>query len=273
VGGDVASLHHNLLAHCEGRNWSMAGGLDAGGFFRGRLDIFNNVVYNWGGRTTDGGAHEVNFVNNYYRPGAASTYFKALKAQYGNFPGTQQYYVSGNVMPGYFDESNQAAGREATGENGGSPPTTYSPWVASPFFPSHATIESARAAYKRVLSDVGCNQPLLDDHDRRVIQETRSGSYTYTGTGPYGGSPGLPNSQDDVGGWEDYPTISRPATWDTITTDCLIGGRHSWASIQTLLQPIFPRVTPILMATNTHAWMITSHGWRSRISNALSDVP
>src|SRR6185436_7493665 len=35
VGGDVASLHHNLLAHCEGRNWSMGGGLDANGRYAG----------------------------------------------------------------------------------------------------------------------------------------------------------------------------------------------------------------------------------------------
>src|SRR6185503_10232858 len=61
----------------------------------------------------------------------------------------------------------------------------------------------------------GCTQPQIDDHDARVIRETRTGTYTYTGTGPYGGSPGLPNSQNDVGGWEDYPALSRPATWDT----------------------------------------------------------
>ncbi len=215
LGGDVGSFHHNLLAHNEGRNWSMAGGLDGAGFFAGRLDIFNNVVYNWRSRTTDGGAHEVNFVNNYYKPGAATVYFYALNAQYGNFPGTQQYYFAGNVMPGHFDETNQTTGRTATGENGGSVPTGYSPWVATPFFPSYATIDSARLAYKRVLSDVGCNRPLMDDHDARVIRETRDGTYTCTGTGPYGGFPGLPNSQDDVGGWETYATQQRPAGWDS----------------------------------------------------------
>jgi hypothetical protein len=214
VGGDIASLHHNLLAHCEGRNWSMAGGLDAAGYFAGRLDIFNNVVYNWGTRTTDGGAHEVNFVNNYYRPGAATTHFYALTANYDNFPGTQQYYFTGNVMPGYFDENTQTAGRRAV--NGtGTVPTSYSPWVNAPFFPSYATIDTARTAYKRVLSDVGCNQPLSDDLDIRVIRETRDGTYTYTGKGPYGGSPGLPNSQNDVGGWEDYPIRTRPSNWDS----------------------------------------------------------
>jgi Bacterial Ig domain len=215
IGGDVGSFHHNLLAHNEGRNWSLGGGLDGAGFFAGRLDIFNNVVYNWRSRTTDGGAHEVNFVNNYYKPGAASTVFKALRVQYGNFPGTQQYYVSGNVMPGYYDETNQALGYSAGTENGGSLPTTYSPWVAVPFFPSYATIDSARLAYKRVLSDVGCSRPLIDDHDRRVLRETRDGTYTYTGTGPYGGAPGLPNSQNDVGGWETYAVQSRAASWDT----------------------------------------------------------
>lgn len=215
VGGDVASLHHNLLAHNEGRNWSMAGGLDGAGYFAGRLDIFNNVVYNWGSRTTDGGAHEVNFVNNYYRPGAATTHFLAITANYDNFPGTQQYYMSGNVMPGYFNESNQAAGRTASGSNGGSVPTGYPVWVSTPFFPSYATLHSAGDAFKIVLSDVGCSQPMLDDHDARVIRETRDGTYTYTGTGPYGGAPGLPNSQDDVGGWENYFTLSRPVAWDT----------------------------------------------------------
>ena len=55
IGGDVGSFHHNLLAHCAGRNWSLAGGLDKGGRHTGRLDIRNNVVYNWGHRTTDGG--------------------------------------------------------------------------------------------------------------------------------------------------------------------------------------------------------------------------
>ncbi len=215
VGGDVASLHHNLLAHNEGRNWSMAGGLDAAANFAGRLDIFNNVVYNWGHRTTDGGAHEVNFVANYYKPGAASAFFYALNAQYGNFPGTQQYYFTNNVMPGYFGLNNQAAGRTASTENGGSLPTNYNSWVSAPFFPSYATIHTATNAYKLVLSDVGCNQPLIDDHDARVIRETIDGTYTYTGTGPYGGSPGLPNSQDDVGGWENYPVMQYPAGWDS----------------------------------------------------------
>ena len=215
IGGDVGSFHHNLLAHNEGRNWSMGGGLDPNGNYAGRLDIFNNVVYNWGGRTTDGGAMQVNFVGNYYKPGAASTYHYALNAQYGGFPGSQQYYFTNNVMLGYFTEANQAAGRTSSTENGGYLPTNYNSWVSTPFFPSYATIHPVTNAYKLVMSDVGCTQPQIDDHDVRVIRETLDGTYTYTGTGPYGGSPGLPNSQDDVGGWENYPVVQRAGNFDT----------------------------------------------------------
>ena len=215
VGGNICSLHHNLLAHCEGRNWSLGGGLDAKGHFDGKIDIRNNVVYNWGKRTTDGGAHQVNFVNNYYKPGAASTIFTALNPTYDNFPGTQQYYMSGNVMPGYFDETNQPAGRTVAGSNGGSIPQDYPVWVKHPFFASHVTTQKATEAYHHVLNDVGCSLPIQDLHDRRIIQETVNGSFSLTGQGPYGGKPGLPNSQRESGGWEDYPIQRRSSNWDT----------------------------------------------------------
>ena len=58
ISGDVGSFHHNLLANCDGRNWSLAGGYDNNAHLAGRLDIRNNVVYNWGRRTTDGGCKE-----------------------------------------------------------------------------------------------------------------------------------------------------------------------------------------------------------------------
>lgn len=107
IGGDKGSFHHNLLAHNYGRNWSLAGGLDATATFAGRLDITNNVVYNWGARTTDGGAMEVNFVNNFYKPGAGTTLvpFALTINHEDNFAGSQRAYFSGNVMPGYFDST------------------------------------------------------------------------------------------------------------------------------------------------------------------------
>ena len=212
IGGDTASFHHNLLAHCYGRNWSLGGGLDGSGAYAGRIDIRNNVVYNWGNRATDGGANKVNFVNNYYKPGAATKLFVALNAQHeGVGSGMQRYYFAGNVMPGYFDENNQEKGRKETFSNGDS--KKYETFVNQPFFESHVKTESATAAYKNVLSDVGSTQPVLDDHDIRIINETLNGTYKYKGS--VSGIPGHPDSHEDVGGWENYPEINRPANYDT----------------------------------------------------------
>jgi hypothetical protein len=212
IGGDTASFHHNLLAHCYGRNWSLGGGLNGDGFYTGKIDIRNNVVYNWGTRATDGGANEVNFVNNYYKPGAATKLFVALNAQHeGVGKGMQRYYFAGNVMLGYFDEKNQEKGRKETFSNGDS--KKYEAFVSQPFFPAHVKTQSAKEAYKNVLSDVGSNQPVFDDHDIRIIQETLGGTFQYKGS--VSGIPGHPDSHEDVGGWEDYPEVKRPANWDS----------------------------------------------------------
>jgi len=209
IGGDIGSFHHNLLAHCYGRNWSLGGGLDGNGAYAGRMDITNNVVYNWGSRTTDGGTKELNFVNNYYKPGAGSKIFVALNQQNeGAGTGMQQTYFNGNLMPGYFDESNQAAGRKASGVA-----ITFQNFVNTPFFPSYVTTQSAGNAYKIVLSDVGSTQPAFDDHDKRMITETLNG--TYSAIGSITKKPGFPDNESDAGGFELYPEITRNSDWDT----------------------------------------------------------
>jgi hypothetical protein len=93
------------------------------------------------------------------------------------------------------------------------PPAGYSAWVDMPFFPSQATVSSAEEAYKSVLSDVGAQQPVLDDHDVRVIRETLNGTTTYKGS--VSGKPGLPDTEADVGGYENYPNTARDAAWDS----------------------------------------------------------
>lgn len=207
ISGDIGSFHHNLLAHCAGRNWSLAGGLDLAGVHAGRLDIRNNVVYNWGYRTTDGGAKEVNFVGNYYKPGPASTVFHVLKPERNHVFGPQDYYVEGNVMEGYYGAEERYAGIVEPKDE---PMENF--LVDEPFFPSFVTTRSAEEAYASVLADVGANVPVLDDHDKRIIEETRLGSARYKGS--RSGLPGLPDSQADVGGWEDYPVVWRPADYD-----------------------------------------------------------
>lgn len=212
IGGDIGSFHHNLLAHNYGRNWSIGGGLNGDGFYSGRVDITNNVVYNWGHRTTDGGANEVNFVNNFYKPGASTNIFVALNAQHeGVGKGMQRYYFNGNVMPGYFDEKSQEKGRKMTVSN--KEMVNYETFVDKPFFPSFVNTQSARAAYKDVLSDVGANQPFFDKHDKRIVEETLKGTYTYKGS--KSGLGGMIDNEADAGGWPNFATESRPADWDT----------------------------------------------------------
>lgn len=218
IGGDVGSFHHNLLAHNAGRNWSLGGGLDGDGYYAGRLDIFNNVVYNWHSRVTDGGAHEVNFVGNYYKAGAASKVLDyTLKADLeGTGKGSQSYYYHNNVLQaknGTFtcDGKKDDCGRTYTLSNG--QVLDWTLWRDKPFFESYANVQSAKAAYKDVLSDVGQRMPVLDAHDARVIDETKTGTYRYTGS--VGNLPGIPDRESDVGGMEDYPSVSWADDYDS----------------------------------------------------------
>lgn len=217
IGGNCGSFHHNLLAHNEGRNWSMAGGLDGNGYYAGKLDIFNMVVYNWGGRATDGGVNEGNFVNNYYKRGPSSTQTYMLKADLeGTGKGSQSYYYSGNIEENtngtlMCNGTDNTCGKTYTTSNG--QVVDWTVFVSQPFFPSYATIESAKDAYKSVLSDVGCTMPAFDDHDKRIIKETQTGTYTYVGS--VSGKKGLIDNEADAGGYENYPEETRPANFDT----------------------------------------------------------
>jgi hypothetical protein len=208
IGGQIGSFHHNLLAHCAGRNWSLAGGLDAAGRHTGWLDLRNNVVYNWKHRTTDGGAAKVQFVNNYYKPGPATNYLKLLNPERKNVAafGPQMYFVEGNVLEGRYTADEPLAGVTE--------PEPYDNFISKqPFFEPHVQTQSANQAYAIVLSDVGCNEPALDEHDARVIDETLRGETHHKGSRT--GLPGLPDSEKDVGGWENYPEDRRPDNWDS----------------------------------------------------------
>lgn len=215
------SFHHNLLAHCEGRNWSISGGLDGSGAYDGHHDIFNNVVYNWGTRASDGGTHELNFVNNYYKKGPATTQNYLLSHDFeGTGSGSQSAYVSGNIREettGTKTTDREGNTYRYTLKNGQT--LTWQPWASEPFFPSLATIETAEAAYKNVLSDVGCNQPFFDLHDQRMVTETFR--RTTTTRGSRSNKQGLIDSEEDAGcegfdlGRLGLVEAQREAGWDT----------------------------------------------------------
>jgi hypothetical protein len=227
ISGGIGSYHHNLLAHNTGRNWSLAGGLKQSAVqYDGYLDIRNNVIYNWKDRTTDGGAKQVNFVANYYRPGPVTTLFKLMRPDGGatSAGDRQQYFVTNNVMEGQNFDANNWSGIQVQNA------TEADVRVNTPFFPDYVTTQTAREAYKSVLCDSGANQPRLDFIDARAISNTFYKNFTFSGSKDH--LSGIIDSQDDVGG---YPTNSY-ATYD-VPIDSDHDGMPDWWELLRALNP------------------------------------
>ena len=206
----------------------MGGGMGADNMPIGGLDLFNNVVYNWKSRTTDGNCHEVNFVNNYYKMGT-DTDHKVLFTQdfegVINKNGINIAYVNGNIRENKnhsltiqeyaLDKKNDIF--DAKASKGGSIPTTYEYQVKEPIFPSYATIHSAKDAMKIVTSYAGATMPQRDEQHVRNVKETLEGTWTYVGS--KSGIKGEIDNEADItehtNGWENYPEEHRAADWDT----------------------------------------------------------
>jgi hypothetical protein len=225
ISGNIGSYHHNLLADCTDRNWSLAGGLNQSGKYAGLLDIRNNVVYNWTARTTDGGVRELNYVNNYYKPHAPNPFVKWLLKLDPLNPswGTESYYMTGNVLEGYVNETNNWAAFQ----NG--PAIEKQVRVDHELYPSYVKTQTAREAYTNVLANVGANFPKSDVIDLHILKDVRDGTAEFTGTrGPtYGDRPspnfaGIIDTQTDdksaAGSpnfpWPDYKTYNVPVDSD-----------------------------------------------------------
>ena len=187
------------------------------GEYAGANDIFNNVCYNWGGRATDGGTHEGQFVGNYYKMGPATSQKILLKAQIeGTAKGTQQYYVTGNIREELDGTKTQDKYGDTYKEQWSASQEKYDPvFVDEPFFESQATVQTAELAYKSVLSDVGANQPYFDEHDVRMVNETLTG--TTSTVGSKSGIKGQVDRETDAEGFGYFPTegAKRAADYDT----------------------------------------------------------
>ena len=219
IDGQIGSWHHNLLVNCNGRNWSMGGGMDAQNIPIGGLDLFNNVVYNWHDRTTDGNCHAVNFVNNYYKMGPDTRKTILFTQDFEdaiNPNGVDQAYIKGNVR----ENKNHSLTQDAVNQTynaTGNIPTNYQYRVNEPLFPSYAYIHSAQDAMKIVTSYSGAIMPMRDEHHVRNIRETLEGSYTYVGSKSKikGEIDNEADITEHTNGWEVYPEDSRDANWDT----------------------------------------------------------
>ena len=215
IGGYTGSYHHNLLLHCAGRNWSLAGNMEQDAVTYGsQADIRNNVVYNWYSRTTDGGMRRVNFVNNYYKAGPESNTDLHLVSVDGNELLTndmQMLYASGNMMADMngtvldsADADEWESGKAVCGEKNATAADIRSD---VPFFPSYVNTQTAEEAYERVLTHVGAGGTTGRDYiDSRYIQEVADGTVTYTGS--RSGLMGFPDSVTDVGGYPNEETFT-----------------------------------------------------------------
>lgn len=221
IDGRIGSWHHNLLVNCEGRNWSMGGGMDGQNRPIGGLDLFNNVCYNWHNRTTDGNCHAVNFVNNYYKMGADTRKTILFTQDFEDAiapDGIDQAYIKGNIR----ENKNHSLTQDALNETynaTGHIPTTYQYRVDEPLFESYATIHTAKDAMKIVTSYAGATMPMRDEHHVRNVCETLDGTYTYVGSKSK--IKGEIDTEADITehaegkGWEVYPEEKRAEGWDT----------------------------------------------------------
>lgn len=235
-GGSGASFHHNLIAHHASRTPRL--GPRPTTQLDERMDMRNNVIYNFGGNGCYGGeGMTVNIVNNYYKPGPGSPSGTKGKRIAGigirtneyvtTYPAYApalhlwgKYYVTGNVNPTYADVTkdnwtygiyNQIDASNCDGTYTATTKDTIKIDEPMPFIAT--TTHTAEAAYEKVLAYAGASLS-RDSHDELIVSDARNGKATYTGTGL---SKGFINSQDDNkpagagADWSAWPTLNSTA--------------------------------------------------------------
>ena len=217
-GGSGASFHHNLIAHHTSRTPRL--GPRPSTQLDERMDMRNNVIYNWGGNGCYGGeGMKVNIVNNYYKPGPATLTLSNVKqqriaavgvrtneyvAQYPAYaPALHlwgKYYVTGNTNTKWpsVDADNWGLGFTSQVDAGACDGTwTKAPRdsikLTEPIAFVHTTTHSAADAYARVAAYVGASKG-RDAFDAQIISDLQNGTATATGSGL---SSGFINTQND----------------------------------------------------------------------------
>lgn len=235
-GGSGASFHHNLLAHHGSRTPRL--GPRPTTQLDERMDMRNNVIYNFGNLGCYGGeGMTVNIVNNYYKPGPGSpTNTRGYRiagvgvrtteyvTKYPDYaPALHlwgKYYVTGNHNTKYSNVNNdnwtygiinQVDANDCDGTFTDKTKDTIKLESPMPFVVT--TTHSAADAFNRVLDYAGASLS-RDEFDALMISDTRDGIATYTGSGL---SKGFVNSQDDnkpsnaSSDWSAWPTLNSTA--------------------------------------------------------------
>ena len=225
-GGSGASYHHNLMAHHTSRTPRL--GPRSSTQCDERMDMRNNVIYNWGGNGCYGGeGMNVNIVNNYYKPGPATKKRSTTIQQriagigirtssYTNHDSSPnawdamwhvwgKFYVDGNVNPDYpkMTADNWTYGMYNQITNGSGVDYTYTQAtkdtmrINEPIAHGEVTTHTAEKAYEKVVAYAGCSLS-RDSYDYIIASDVENCEATFTGDGL---DQGFVNSQDDCGGW------------------------------------------------------------------------
>jgi len=224
-GGKQASFHHNLLANHDSRNPRF--GEEAGKAFAltDLVDYRNNVVYNWASNSAYGGeAMNINLVNNYYKPGPATTKTeRILSIDKNKTAGTEVYdkwgkfFIEGNFVEGstratadnwtygVFNQFHSSYGTVSEADKTAMKMTTPHP------INNNVATHTAQDAYTRVLNFVGASLK-RDEVDARIINNVKSKTFTANGSG--GSINGIIDSQKDVGGWPVLASLPAPVDTD-----------------------------------------------------------
>ena len=235
-GGSGASFHHNLIAHHGSRTPRL--GPRPTTQLDERMDMRNNVIYNFGGNGCYGGeGMTVNIVNNYYKPGPGTSTDKKgyriagigirTQSYVDTYPAYApalhlwgKYFVTGNYNTKYSSVNNDnwtygiinqidASGCDGTF----TAETKDSIKLAEPMDFVATTTHSADDAYDRVLDYAGASLS-RDSFDELMVSDARNGAASYTGKGL---SKGFVNSQDDnrpadaAEDWSAWPTLNSAA--------------------------------------------------------------
>jgi hypothetical protein len=231
-GGEGASFHHNLLAHHSNRTPRLCGSRYTGKPEAEKVELFNNVIYNYGSEGAYGGeGGSYNLLNNYYKPGpytATKSSYNRLFSSYAddgsneNKVGTYGlFYLSGNVIDATCSRLSDKQRKNIAPVNNdnsvgfilkhnfalASDVLARTPYTIA----VHHTLQSATDAYRDVLRYAGASFR-RDATDARIVRETEQGIYTYKGS--HGSTNGLIDQAEDVGGWDTYESLPAPTDTD-----------------------------------------------------------
>lgn len=201
-GGVKASFHHNLIANHNSRTPRFSGSATTPNEENELVDFVNNVIFNWGINSVYGGElGRYNVVNNYYKPGPATSKSRKFRIVNPSVP-YGKFYVDGN----YMDGSNVIS---ANNWNGGVQAENPLQAKADKAFETGMSkTTSAEIAYQQVIHFAGASK-VRDGYDELIVQQVMTGIATDGKN-----KNGIIDSQTEVGGFPELKFYGKFADQD-----------------------------------------------------------